>query len=265
MTIDGYLAELDQELRRRRAPRRRLLAEAADHLRSSADELAVEGLSAEEAERAAVARFGPAALVAERFAQAVAIATARRAVLGVAIAFAAYVIAAAAFAASAPHWLVDFPQGAPSAFALQVAFVALGLSVLRALGGDERVRLVAGGAAVAAGAVFVAAAAELALALTRPAPAPWHDAVALLVVYGVAAFAALAALPGAVRALRRASALEPKTQSCDVAVARHVTRHPILSCSLVAAVAGTAVFAAELTGTSAAGGGRPRSSRRPRS
>ena len=255
MTIDGYLTELERALRRRHAPRRRLLAEAADHLRSASDELAAEGLSAEEAERAAVARFGPAPLVAERFAQAVAVATTRRAVLGVAIAFAAYVIAAAAFAAAAPYWLVDFPQGAPSTLALQVAFVALGLSVLRALGGDERVRLVASGAAVAAGAVFVAAAAELALALTRPAPAPWRDAVTLLVIYGVAACAALAALPGAARALRRASALEAATDGSDVVVARHVARHPILSCALVAAAAGTAVFAAELTGTSAAGAG----------
>jgi hypothetical protein len=255
MTIDGYLTELERELRRRHAPRRRLLAEAADHLRSAADELAAEGLSAEEADRVAVARFGPAALVAKGYAHAVAVVTARRAVLGVAIAFAAYVVAAVAFAASAPSWLVDFPQGAPSALALQVAFVALGLSVLRALGGDGPLELVASGVVLAAGAVVVAAAAELVLAAVRPAPAPWHDAVMLVVIYGVAACAALAALPWAVRALRRASALEPTTDSCDVVVARHVARHPILSCALVAAAAGTAVFAAELTRTSAAGAG----------
>jgi len=253
MTIDGYLAELERELRRRRAPRRRLLAEAADHLRSSADDLAADGLSAEDAERAAVARFGPAALVAERHALAVAAVTARRAVFGVAAACAAYCAAAVAFAVAAPSWLVDFPQGAPSFLALQVAFVALGLSVVRALGREERIRLVASGAAVAAGAVAAAAGAELVLALTRPAPAPWHDAVTLLLVYAAAACAALAALPWAVCALRRASPLSVVER--DVAVATHVALHPVASCGLVAAAAGAAVFAAELAGTGAAGAG----------
>ena len=247
MTIDGYLAELERELRRRRAPTRRLLAEAADHLRSSAGDLAAEGLSAEEAERVAVARFGPAALVAERYALAVAAVTARRAVLVVAAAFAVYSAATLAFAVAAPAWLVDFPQGAPSFLALQVAFVALALSVVRALGGEERIRLVASGAAVAAGAVAAAAGAELLLALTRPAAAPWHDAVTLLLVFAGAACAALAALPWAVRALRRASALCIVER--DVAVATHVAMHPIASCALVAATAGVAAFA----GTGAAG------------
>ena len=254
MTVDDYLAELERELRRRRAPSRRLLAEAADHLRSSADELAAEGTSAEGAERTAVARFGPAGLVAERYAVAVAVTTTRRAVLGVAIAFVVYCAAVLAFAGAAPYWLVDFPQGAPSTLALQVAFVALGLSVLRALGGDGRVRLAARGVVVAAGAIAMAAAAEAVLAVTRPAPAPWHEAVTLLLVYAVAACAAFAALPVAVRAMRRASALGPAAER-DIAVVGHVARHPIGSCALVAAAAGTAVFAAQLAGTSAAGAG----------
>ena len=254
MTIDGYVAELERELRRRHAPSRRLLAEAADHLRSSADELAAEGLSEEETERTAVARFGPAALVAERYGLAVAVTTARRAVLGVAAAFSAYSAAALAFAAAAPSWLVDFPQGAPSVLGLQVAFVALGLSVLRGRDADGQIHRVATGLAVAAGAVALAAAAELVLALTRPAPAPWHEAFTLLLVYAVVACAALAAVPGAVRAVRRASALGP-AERADVAVATHVARHPVRSCALVAAAAGAVVFAAELAGAGAAGAG----------
>jgi hypothetical protein len=248
MTIDGYLAALERELRRKHAPSRRLLAEAADHLRSSADELCDEGLRTEEAERTAVARFGAAAIVAERYALAVSAATARRAVLVVAAAFAAYAAATLVLAVAAPSWLVDFPQGVPSFLALQVAFVALGLSALRALGGKGRVRLVASGVAVAAGAVAAAAAAELVLALTRPAPAPWHDAFALLLVYAVAACAAVAALPAAVRALRRTSGFG-SVQPADVGIAAYVATHPLPSCALVAATAGAAAFA----GTGAAG------------
>jgi hypothetical protein len=200
VTIDRYLAALEGELRRRRAPTRRLLAEAADHLHSCAEELG------DEAE--AVARFGPAAIVADRYARAVAAATARRAALAVAAAFAGYAAAALAFAATAPSWLADFPQGAPSSVSVPVAAVALALSALFAGGGEDRVRLVARGVAVAAAAVVFAAATELVVALTRPAPAPWHDALPLILVYAVAGSAAVAALPVALRALRRTSALD---------------------------------------------------------
>jgi hypothetical protein len=62
--IDAYLAELRRALGRPFLLRRRPLAEAEAHLRDSAEALRRSGLSAEDAERAAVARFGPAKAVA---------------------------------------------------------------------------------------------------------------------------------------------------------------------------------------------------------
>ena len=98
----------------KRAPRARLLSEAADHLRSSADEIAASGIAADVAEEEAVARFGAAALVARRFAHAVASTSARTALLWAVTACACYAAAAAFFIVSGPVWLRDFPQGAPS-------------------------------------------------------------------------------------------------------------------------------------------------------
>jgi hypothetical protein len=62
--IDAYLAELGRALARPFLLRRRLLAEAEAHLRDSAEALRSSGLSTEDAEREAVARFGPARAVA---------------------------------------------------------------------------------------------------------------------------------------------------------------------------------------------------------
>ena len=63
--IADYLAELHRALGRRFLLRGRLLAEAKGHLEDSADELRRAGMSMEDAEREAVARFGPARVVAE--------------------------------------------------------------------------------------------------------------------------------------------------------------------------------------------------------
>lgn len=62
--IDAYLAELRRTLGRAFLLRRRLLAEAEAHLRDSAQALQRSGLPADDAEREAVARFGPARAVA---------------------------------------------------------------------------------------------------------------------------------------------------------------------------------------------------------
>jgi hypothetical protein len=62
--IDAYLAELRRALRPRFLLQKRLLAEAEAHLRDSADALRRSGVASEEAEREAVARFGPAKSVA---------------------------------------------------------------------------------------------------------------------------------------------------------------------------------------------------------
>lgn len=66
MTIDAYLAELGQRLPR--SARRRILAEAQEHLRDSAARHSAAGLVSHTAEAAAVADFGPVEVVARRLA-----------------------------------------------------------------------------------------------------------------------------------------------------------------------------------------------------
>ncbi len=79
MTIDAYLAELEQRLPR--IGRRRVLAEAQDHLRDSAARHRAVGLADSAAEAAAVDDFGPAQVVARRLAAEVAVRETRIAAL----------------------------------------------------------------------------------------------------------------------------------------------------------------------------------------
>jgi len=79
MTIDAYLAELEQRLPR--IGRRRVLAEAQDHLRDSAARHRAVGLADSAAEAAAVDDFGPAHVVARRLAAEVAVRETRIAAL----------------------------------------------------------------------------------------------------------------------------------------------------------------------------------------
>jgi hypothetical protein len=213
--IDSYLESLDDELRLARAPRRRLLAEVKDHLRASADELAAE-VEADEAERRAVERFGAAATVARGFAVAVAATSARRSTYGLALAFAAYASACLAFALTASSQFADFPQGAPSALALQVAVVALAVSLVRALRWrgsarppEDRIRFLANGAIIGVAALAAGLAGEAVVALTRPAGVlPWQDAPFVIVPFAVAVVATLAAGVGAAGAAFRTSTLD---------------------------------------------------------
>ena len=212
--IARYLEHLDRELQIRRAPRGRLLTEAGDHLRASAEEIAATGVDAQVAEQEAVARFGAAALVARRFANAVATTSMRIALVFAATACTCYAVAGALFVLTAPSWLRDFPQGAPSMLALQVAAIALlvtGVRVLRfrreLLIDELRLRFVANGVVIASVAVALAAGAELVLALTRPAPAPWSDASGIIAAYAVAAGAACVAGVVAVAAAARTAVL----------------------------------------------------------
>lgn len=62
--IDAYLDELFDRLAGTGAAGRRALAEAEDHLRAASDEAVVAGADPDAAEKAAVARFGPASRVA---------------------------------------------------------------------------------------------------------------------------------------------------------------------------------------------------------
>jgi hypothetical protein len=223
--IVSYLDRLDRELAGVRAPRRRLLAEAADHLQASADEIAALGILRSEAERQAVARFGAATVVAQRFAQAAASTSARTAFVWAASAWAGYAVAAGIFILGAPSWLRDFPQGAASMLALQVAAVALLLTAVRtmrfrrALVIDEpRLRLIGNGLVIATAAVAAGAGLELLVALTRPAPAPWGDAANVIAIYAVAGIAALAATFVAVTTMAQTHALaaSPGTSGDEV-------------------------------------------------
>jgi hypothetical protein len=275
--VAAYIHELARELRMRRAPRRRLLAEVEDHLRTTAGELANAGRPAADAEREAVARFGAAAEVARAFAHAAASSTARAALAWAGAAFLAYGATAVLFIGTAPRWLRDFPHGAPSTLALQVAAVALAVTAVRALRwrrtlvlDEERLRLVANGALIAVLAVGVGAAAELLVALTRPAAAPWSDASALIATFAVVLVLSVPAALVATAGYARASGLglhsgrhpvshrrDDLTLAEDVeAIAptlghllRAALRRPRRSCAVVTGAAFMAVSVAQLAGS----------------
>jgi hypothetical protein len=214
--IPEYLDRLDQELRFKRAPRRRLLAEVEDHLRTSALELG--------SEEAAVERFGAAATIARRFAHAVAATSARRSAHWVALAFAAYAATATTFAATADPRFADFPQGAPTALTLQLAAVAVAVGIVRSfrwrssLVPEDRLRLLANSAVVGAGTLSTGLALELAVALTRPAGVlPWDELVLVVALFFVTVAATAAAAISAAAAAFRSSTLAalPGTESAD--------------------------------------------------
>lgn len=264
--VEAYLDRLDRELRQRRAPRRRLLAEAEDHLRSAAEELVLRGRSAVDAEHEAIERFGAAPEVARRVAHATASSTARSAVAWAGAAFVAYGTAALVFLIAAPGWLRDFPHGAPSTLALQVAAVAAGVTAVRFLRwrrtgvlDEVRLRLVANGALTAAIAVAAGAGAELLVALTRPTPAPWADAAAPIGTLALASVlcvpASLVAAASHVRASRLGGSGDAGlTLADDVealapllgGVVRTALRRPGLICAAVAGFAFVAVTIAQL-------------------
>jgi hypothetical protein len=212
--IAAYLDRLERELRMKRVPRRRLLAEAEDHLRSSAEELA-ETVPPEEAAQIAVERFGAAAVVARRFAQAVASRTARRSFGWASLALILYGAATVVFAATAAPQFDDFPQGAPTALAGQVAFAVLAITAIRALRWrrepvlpEDRLRLIANGSVIASAALFSGLLLEAAVALTRPAGVlPWSEAPLVLVLFTISAVAAGMASVVAVAASARSATL----------------------------------------------------------
>ena len=65
--IDGYLAALGRQLRVGPVRQRRVLAEVADHLRAASEKGRAAGLPPDEAEAAALDRFGPVEGIASRF------------------------------------------------------------------------------------------------------------------------------------------------------------------------------------------------------
>jgi hypothetical protein len=212
--IDSYLEQLDVELRLNRAPRRRLLAEVEDHLRASSAEIGAD-TGAEEAELRAVERFGSAATVARGFAVSVAATSARRSTYSLGLAFSAYVVACLLFASTASSRFADFPQGAPSALALQIVAVAFAVSLVRALRWrsstdtpEDRIRFLATGSVIGAAAVAMGIAGETVVALTRPSGVlPWQELPLVAVAFGVAVGAALVAGLAAASAASRTSVL----------------------------------------------------------
>lgn len=274
--IEEYLGQLDAELRLKRVPRRRLLAEVEDHLRSSAAELSAAVGALEEAERRAVERFGAAATVARGFAMVVAATSARRSTYWLGLAFSAYSAACLVFAFTASSEFADFPQGATSALVLQVAAVAFVVGVIRSLRWrsstdtpEDRIRFLANGAVIGAAALAVGLAGEAAVALTRPAGVlPWQELPLVAVAYGVAVGATLvaglsaaaaafrtsmlAAVPGA-RTLMPGSlptlvddigALAPKTRRPVAAV----LARPVVLVTTVAGAAVVVVFIGQVAG-----------------
>jgi hypothetical protein len=215
MRVNDYLAELDGQLRARRAPRARLLKEVEDHLADLADELVADGLDAAEAKAQAVARFGAAAVVAARFAAATATTSAHRAVELAAISVGAYAAVFVFFASDASPLLRDFPQGATSFFTLQLATVALLVAAVRSLRWRSEVAApaaalsaLARALALTTGALFVAALAEAAVALTRPAGVvAWTEGRWLVVAFGASLFVLGAAVVVHARAAAQAHAV----------------------------------------------------------
>jgi hypothetical protein len=223
-----------------------------------------------DAERTAVARFGAAADVARRFALAAAASTARTAAACAGVAFLAYAATAVFFLAAAPAWLRDFPQGAPTTVALQVAAVALAVTTVRVLDwrrtlvvDEERLRLVANGALTAALALGAGAGGELLVALTRPAAAPWENAWSLIAAFALAAGlcvpAALVAVAGRARANRlprRPPVGEHLTLADDLGavapvlggLAHAALRRPARLCAATAGAAFLAVVVMQLSG-----------------
>jgi hypothetical protein len=216
MTIDDFIAELEHELRRRRAPRARLLKETEDHLHDLCAELTADGLAHEQAEARAVTQFGAAATMAARFAEATASTTVRRAVAVAAAAFVAYASVFVAFGTAASPLLRDFPQGAGSFLALQLAAVALVVASVRSLRwrGSQAAptgELTATTRALSvAGVVLIGAAvAEAAVALSRPAGViAWSDGRWLTLAFAGALTLLLVSMIIAVRAAAQAQAVD---------------------------------------------------------
>jgi hypothetical protein len=214
MTIGAYLAELDRELRLRRARRARLLRETQDHLDELCAELVAGGLPREEAEARAVAQFGAAATIAARFAEATASTTVDRAVTVTAAAFVAYAGVYLAFGTAASPLLRDFPQGVGSFFGLPLAAVALGVAFVRSIRRNRasaapstELTAITRALSVAGVALIGAAIAEVSAAATRPAGIiAWSEGRWLTLAFAAALALLLLSAIAVVRATAKAQA-----------------------------------------------------------
>jgi hypothetical protein len=99
MNVSGYLAELDKERRRQGVAASRFMEETRGHLADAVEAGQARGLSQEEAEREAIARYGDARTVAAKFASG-----RNRTLHWVLLAAAIAMGLAIAWVDSRPHW-----------------------------------------------------------------------------------------------------------------------------------------------------------------
>ncbi len=188
--------------------RRRALLEARDHLLCAAEQRRADGLGDDEAQAAAVRDHGAPALIARRYAEALAHGAAQLAT----IAGLAAVIAFAALAAVATQISpvgASGPAEAITWFAVQIALTCAALSTVRALRHRRdpavpsgKLRLINRGWAVALGAVAISLGATLAGGYGDGA-AGWAWRTALIVATAATAIAAGLALASLVLSARR--------------------------------------------------------------
>jgi hypothetical protein len=213
--ISAYLVELEIELKLKNVARRRILEEAEDHLRATSEELVAAGRPASEAEREAIRRFGRAATIARGFAEHAAGRAALKAATWGLASLLVFVCAAIAVALTAPRYLLDFPQGLPTWFGLQIAAVASLICLVRWLRWRREPHLpaaastpLAASALIATAALAVAGSAEVVIAVSRPSGG-WQAGRTEALVFIGAAVIAVAASLAAVAAAARTYVLAP--------------------------------------------------------
>jgi hypothetical protein len=271
--IEAYLAELDHALGVPRGLRRRIVAEARDHLECAAAAGRADGLEPRAAAELAVAAFGAAGVVARRFAEELAVAGARRASLAALVAvwnygllFAVSTQVASVRAASP---FASDPADAIAWFAAQIAATCAALSALRAWRHRRdaavpagKLRYVNRGAAVAVGAVLVSVLADAAAAVGSPAGGGTTRSllIAGLAAVGAAAAVALAEVARSARRTRALARLDDRPAGDDVfedlavlvpparAALAVLRAHPWRLCAFTGAAAGLALSAAHLIG-----------------
>lgn len=212
--IGPYLNELERELRLPARLRRRVLAEAADHLHEATEALMAEGMSGDDAEWAAVAAFGSARGLARRFTDELAVRAVGRAAWAASVAAVAFGLFVGLTA-----------RGGPAAFfTVQVAFVAGLATLIRLLRhhGEltvpaAKLRLIQRGSALALGCAAVGLAAG---------PSPAGAAVGAAVLGAAVAVARAQPRAVAARAFAGEEPAEDVVEDLRALAARYGVRLP---------------------------------------
>lgn len=204
--IELYLSELGSELAVPRRLRARVIAETRDHLVLAAAHRCA-GCTSDDAQRAAIASFGPANVVARCFADELAVNAAHRAtasIVRVTVAFwVLLVLSSQVPSVRAASPFVDNPYNAIAFFAAQLALVCASLSWTRSLRHRDATALPAGKlrwilrsdtTALVVIGVSVCAGLVAAIRVHPASPSGWRDAV-LVAVGAVGALAVAASGP----------------------------------------------------------------------